>query len=86
MNFTKLRREFKAAGRGLEFAAAGRVAAQGQDVFAAGRADFFQQRAHLVARVADAGEVRQRRQPVLPLDAIHDFERLVARGCRPRRR
>ena len=79
--FHKLRREFKAAGRRPEFAAAGRVAAQGEDVFAAGRADFVQQRPHLVARVAHAGEMRQRRQPVPPLDAIHDFERLVARGA-----
>ena len=65
----------------MEFAAAGRVAAQGQDVPAAGRADFFEQGAHFVARVADAGEMRQRRQPVPLLDAIHDFERLVARGA-----
>ena len=39
--FHKLRRELKAAGRRLEFAAAGRVAAQGEDVFAAESRGFF---------------------------------------------
>ena len=77
----ELRGEFEAVGRRLKFAAAGRVAAQAQDVFAAERADFFEQCAHLVAHVADAGEMRQRGQPVLPLDAVHYFERLVARGA-----
>ena len=68
----QFRGEFKAAGRGLELAAAGRIAAQGENVPAAGRADFFEQAAHLVARVADAGEMRQRGQ-----------RRAVA-GCSPR--
>ena len=77
----ELRCEFKATGHRLEFTAAGRVAAQGQDVFAAGRADFFEQGAHLVARVVDASEMRQCRQPVPLVDAIHDFQRLVARGA-----
>ena len=42
---------------------------------------FSEQLAHLVARVVDAGEMRQRRQAVLALDAIHDHQRLVARAA-----
>jgi len=79
--FDKLRGEFKAAGCWQEFAAAGRIAAQGEDVLAAKRADFLEQNTHLVARVVDAGEMGQRGQPVPPLDAIHDFQRFVARGA-----
>ena len=72
---------FKTAGRGLEFAAAGRVAAQGENVFAVQRADFFQQRAHFGAGVVDAGKMGEPRQPMLVLDAVHNMQRFVARAA-----
>ena len=56
----KLRGEYKTSGRGLEFTAAGRIAAQRENVFATERADFFQKLAHLPAGVIDAREMRQR--------------------------
>jgi hypothetical protein len=77
----QLGRIFKAAGRGLKFAAAGRVAAQGQNVFAVERADFFQQRADFVARVVDASEMGERGQAVLALDTIHNLQSLLARAA-----
>ena len=79
--FHKLGRKFKTAGRRLEFSAAGRVAAERENVLAAERADFFQQRAALLARVVDAGQVRKGGQTVLALDAVHDVQRFVARAA-----
>ena len=73
--------EFKAAGCGLKFSAGGRIAAQRQDVFAAERMDFFEHRAHFVARVVDAGKMGERGQAVVALDAVNDHQRLVARAA-----
>src|ERR1035437_7899378 len=77
----QLRGIFKTAGRGLEFATAGRVAAQGQDVFAVERTDFVQQDTNLRASVVDAGKVGERRQAVFALDAIHDLQGFFARAA-----
>ena len=74
MNFTSSEENSKPPGVRLEFAAAGRVAAQRENVFAAERADFFQQRADFLACVVDAGQVRERRQAVLALDAVHNLQ------------
>jgi hypothetical protein len=79
--FDELRRKLKSAWRHSKFAAARRIAAQGQDVFTAERADFFEQRTHFIAGVVDAGEMRQRRQLVFALDAVHNHQRFLPRAA-----
>jgi L-fucose mutarotase/ribose pyranase (RbsD/FucU family) len=74
MNSTSSEENSKPPGVALKFAAARRIAAQRENVFAAQRADFFQQRADFGARVVDAGEMRERGQFVLALDAVHDHQ------------
>jgi hypothetical protein len=72
----------KPARRLLELAGAHRrIAAQSQDVHDAESPRFFQERADLFARGVDAGQVAHRRQPVNALEAIHQFQRLVARAA-----
>src|ERR1700690_2873203 len=44
-------------------------------------ADASEQLPHLFAGVVDAGEMRQRRQAMLALDAVHNHQRLVARAA-----
>ena len=73
-------RELEAAGRDLALAATGGVATERENVLAAQRADLFQQLSHLLPRVVDARQVRHRRQ-ALPLDAVHDHQRLLARAA-----
>ena len=65
----------------LKFATTGGIAAQREDVFTTQPLDFFQKLADLFAGVVDAGQVGQSNQPVLPLNAIHNHQRLVARGA-----
>ena len=79
--FHELRRKFKAAGRGLKFAATRRIAAQGENIFAVQRADFFKQGADFVAGVVDASKMRQRGEAMLPLDAVHNHQGLVTRAA-----
>ena len=73
--------KFKTAGRHFELAAARRIAAQREDVFDAERADLREQFADLFARVIHAGQMRDGGEAMLFLDAIHDQQRLVARGA-----
>src|SRR6266704_824324 len=70
--------KFEASGRGLELAAAGRVAAQGQDIADAQRANLAEEFADLLAGGIDASQVGHAGQAVLPLDAVDDPQRLVA--------
>jgi len=76
-----LRGEFKTAGRELKFTATRRIAAQRENVFTTERVDFFQKFAHLSAGVPNTGEMCQRRETVLPLDAIHNHQCFVARAA-----
>ncbi|MDB6123995.1 MAG: hypothetical protein JWQ71_2988 [Pedosphaera sp.] len=71
---------FKAAlGPGELAVAAGRVAAQGQDVGDAECAGLLNDVAKFLAGGVDAGEMEHGRQSMLALDAVHDHQRLVAR-------
>src|ERR1017187_2157957 len=77
----ELRGEFEAAGRRLKFAAVRRISAQRENIFTTQRTNFSQKLAHLPASVIDAREMRQCRETVLPLDAIHNHQRFVARAA-----
>ena len=68
------------AGRGDEFATAGRVAPQRQYVPHPQRTDLAQQIPNLLLGGVYAGQVRDRRQTVFALDAVHDHQRLFARA------
>src|SRR5260221_3472269 len=74
--FHELIRVFKAAGRHLKVSAARRIAAQGQNVADTKRADLAEQLADLFLGRTDAGQVRDGKQAVLLLDAVHDHQRL----------
>src|SRR5690348_12757305 len=72
---------FKTAGRQLERSAAGRITAKRENVPNAEAADLLQQRANLLLCGRDAGEMRYRGQAVLALDAVDDFQSLIARAA-----
>ena len=78
----ELVRKLEAALGFLEHAvAAGRIAAQRQDVFDADAARLGDDLADLRAGVVDAGQVEHGGEVVLALDAVHDHEGLVARAA-----
>ncbi len=61
--------------------AAGRIAAQRQDIFDADTARLRDDLADLLAGMIDAGQVEHGGEVVLALDAVHDHESLVARAA-----
>src|SRR5258708_2258020 len=77
----ELRGKLEAAGRGLEFAAAGRIAAQRENIFTSDRLDLLQQLADLLAGVVDTGEMSERGEVMFALDAIHDHQGLFTRAA-----
>ena len=65
----------------MKLATAGGIAAQRENIFTAQRAEFLQQCADFGLRVVDAGEMRERGQLVLALDAVHNHQRFFPRAA-----
>src|ERR1035441_5332292 len=65
----------------LEFATVRRVAAQSEDVLEVQGANTDEEVAYLVLGGAHARQMGHRSQTVLPMDAVHDHQRLVPRAA-----